>query len=195
MGRFGVNEKGFDGEARAVRPAALTTLALFGATAIVAQVLLLRECLVVVAGNELFIALFFGCWFIGIAAGAAIGSFWTVREERLRWIVPALLTLQVVLLPALMIALRGVRARWGLPAWQLMPFLPLLRLAAEHLSSDLHALPHDGGRATRGRARHWLGLCGGVAGQFDRRGGGDVCLRRLLRAADRSVDSGCADRG
>lgn len=111
----------------------LSTIALFGATAIVAQVLLLRECLVVVAGNEMFIALFFGCWFIGIAAGAAIGSAWKPGEKRLVLLVPAFLSLQVVLLPVLMISLRDVRARWDLPAWQLAPFFALLRIGLEHL--------------------------------------------------------------
>jgi spermidine synthase len=132
MEHLGVNDKGFARCAPA-HLRSLSTVALFGATAIVAQVLLLRECLVVVAGNELFIALFFGCWFIGIAAGAAVGAIWKVGDNRLTWLVPAFLSLQVVLLPTLMISLRGVRSRWELPAWQLAPFFPLLRMAAEHL--------------------------------------------------------------
>lgn len=129
-----VNEKGFASGRSSARGPSLLTVGLFGATAIVAQVLLLRESLVVVAGNELFIALFFGCWFIGIAAGAAIGTSRKLLHEKwLTTLVPLFLCLQVLLLPALMIALRAVRTRWGWPAWQLVPFFPLLRIAAEHL--------------------------------------------------------------
>lgn len=117
----------------AVRLSCWTTVALFGATAIVAQVLLLRECLVVVAGNELFIALFFGCWFLGIAAGAAVGSYLRVRRRRLLSCVALFLLLQVVLLPCLIVSLRDVRARWDLPVSQFAPFFPLLGIALLHL--------------------------------------------------------------
>ena len=133
MEPVGVNGKGPGREPGPWGASPLSTIALFGAAAIVAQVLLLRESLIVVAGNELFIALFFGCWFVGIGAGATVGAAWKVRDERLPFVVPAFLSLQVVLLPALMISLRGVRSRWGLPAWELLPFGPLLRVAAEHL--------------------------------------------------------------
>ena len=109
-------------------------VALFGATAIVAQVLLLREALIVVAGNELFLAVFFGCWFAGIVIGAAVGAFVRPRSERLALLVPLLLLLQVVALPLLMIGLRGVRTRWGFEGWQLVAFLPLLAIAFLHLA-------------------------------------------------------------
>jgi spermidine synthase len=135
-----VDGEGANGDSVNLRPrtpfapiARFSTIALFGATAIIAQVLLLRECLIVVAGNELFIALFFGSWFAGIALGAAIGSVWRIRDERLAVWVPAFLALQVVLLPLLMISLRAVRSRWGWPAWELVPFFALLRLAIVHL--------------------------------------------------------------
>jgi len=133
MARGGVNDKGGGGRAPLPPIARFSMIALFGATAIIAQVLLLRECLIVVAGNELFIAMFFGSWFAGIALGAAIGSVWKVRDERLAVWVPAFLALQVVLLPLLMISLRAVRSRWGWPAWELVPFFPLLQMAAAHL--------------------------------------------------------------
>jgi len=106
---------------------------LFGATTIAAQVLLLRECLVVVAGNELFIALFFGSWFVGISVGAALGSVLNPRREKAPLLIALLLSLQVVLLPILMISVRGVRARWHLPASQFVPFFPLLAMSLFHL--------------------------------------------------------------
>ncbi len=119
--------------APSVRYPAYGTVALFGATAIVAQVLLLRESLIVAAGNELFLALFFGCWFIGITVGAAIGSLGRGRVQTLPTRIAAFLLLQIILLPVLMISLRGVRSTWGLPAWQWLPLPTLLQIAALHL--------------------------------------------------------------
>ncbi|MCX8038552.1 MAG: hypothetical protein N3D11_16165 [Candidatus Sumerlaeia bacterium] len=109
------------------------TIALFGATAIVAQVLLLRESLIVAAGNELFLALFFGAWFVGITAGAAAGALRKSRVQTLPNRIAVCLLLQIVLLPVLMISLRGVRSAWGLPAWQWLPLPALLQIAALHL--------------------------------------------------------------
>ncbi|MEE9200547.1 MAG: hypothetical protein V3V45_03785, partial [Candidatus Brocadiales bacterium] len=52
----------------------IAALILIGAIATIAQVLLVRELLVVFYGNELCLGVIFGAWLLGVAVGAGVGA-------------------------------------------------------------------------------------------------------------------------
>lgn len=59
----------------------LALAAAFGAFATVAQVVLLREVMVVLVGTELSLAVSLAAWLAGVGAGAAIGGRWAERSS------------------------------------------------------------------------------------------------------------------
>ena len=104
-----------------------------GFFAIVAQVVLLREFLVVVSGNELFLGLFFSAWFTGIFFGAPLGGRLADRTARLEAWCGGGMILQVVLLPALLVSLRALRLNLDVPPGELVPFGTLAPALMAHL--------------------------------------------------------------
>ena len=76
-------------------------MACVGGYALLSQVLLLREFLVVFFGNELTIGVMFSAWLVLIGAGSLLATFLVARwpEERLRVLLVVLLTLAAFLLP------------------------------------------------------------------------------------------------
>lgn len=105
---------------------------LMGFEALLGQLLLLRESLVIMGGNELLLGVFYGLWFLGIFVGAAAGGamgmgttgakpetaragFFRDPERTAR----AALILQALWLPAAVVGVRCWRALVGIPggAW------------------------------------------------------------------------------
>ena len=62
---------------RTVLPAALV---LVGFTAVVAQVVLMRELIVVFQGNEISLGLLLACWLLWTAAGSGVLGRWLRRS-------------------------------------------------------------------------------------------------------------------
>ncbi len=105
----------------------LTSIILYGAYALFAQVLLLREFLVVFYGNEICLGLIFCCWLFWIAVGA-----WGARkiarlldpERSLRiWIVS--LTLLPLFLPVQVFSIRILRGILNIQAGEWIPFFTM----------------------------------------------------------------------
>lgn len=95
---------------------------LFGFLAIIAQVVFLREFLIVAYGNELYIAIIFTCWFIGISAGAFFASFFTDRIKHTLPILSVLLIVQSVLGVIDCYLIRLLRVIFSVGAGEIFPF-------------------------------------------------------------------------
>jgi len=82
-------------------------LSLIGFTAVIAQVLLMRELLVVFYGNELALGVMLANWLLWTALGASLFGRWAIRTKQPRKLVAGL---QVMLAFALPLTLLAVRA-------------------------------------------------------------------------------------
>ena len=110
-----------------------STAFLYGAVAMLAQVVLLRQLLAVVEENEIFLGVFFALWFAGIFVGATIGGRIRAQGNRLARITLALLTAQALFFPLCVFSIQAVRTNLGLPAAQPLDFSTLSAIAAAHL--------------------------------------------------------------
>lgn len=104
----------------------LPALAAVGFTATVGQLLLLRELVAVLYGNELVLGLILAVWLAGGAAGAWGGKSRAPKGWGDRRRLRAGLVLAAALLPAQMALVRGSRALWGVPPGALLPLGPTL---------------------------------------------------------------------
>lgn len=103
-----------------------TAVFLLGSYTIVAQVIFVREFLVIFLGNELCLGVIFSSWFLGIAIGAAASARparKTVEGEG-----PFLLlsTLLAGLSPLILLLIRVLRSILSVPAGEYIPFAPLM---------------------------------------------------------------------
>ena len=105
---------------RVLEPSFLSiTVAGFAAT--IAQVLLLRELLVLFHGNEMSTALALAGWLLWTALGSALAAGASARFLPRESTLGVLLALLAVSLPALVLVLRGARRVFGIPAGELVP--------------------------------------------------------------------------
>lgn len=103
-------QKGFQTAGRTVvgLPVDLAAiLALLGFTAIVAQIVLMRELIVVFYGNEISLGLMLANWLLWTAVGSGLVGRWVIRAGTPR---PCLAGLQVFVALALPISIHAVRA-------------------------------------------------------------------------------------
>ena len=106
-------------------PSVLTIVAA-GFAATVAQILLLRELLVLLYGNEMSTALVLAGWLLWTALGSALGARLTSRRRPREGTLALLLTLQASSLPALVLVVRGARGLFGIPLGELAPLGTML---------------------------------------------------------------------
>jgi len=92
-----------------------------GMYTLLAQVVFLREILVICGGNELIIGVILGVWLGGIAAGANSGS-----KIKKRGYISFLLVMHTALFPILLLLLREVRGILNLSIGELVGFRELL---------------------------------------------------------------------
>ncbi|MDD5676648.1 MAG: hypothetical protein PHW60_01485 [Kiritimatiellae bacterium] len=161
----------------------LMLMVCMGVFALLAQILLLREFLVVFFGNELTIGAVFSAWLVLIGAGSLLAAFLVARwsEEQLRALLVALLVLAAFFLPLQVWAIRVVRTALHVAYGEYVPFLSMLaslaailapgcliigivfpcacRLAARNLSfavSRVYALESLGSMAAGAAFSFWL---------------------------------------
>ncbi len=84
-------------------------LVLTGASAVIAQIVLMRELIVVFRGNELSLGLMLGTWLLWTAAGSSILGRAAGRARHPRAITAALFVLAAAVLPATVYAVRASR--------------------------------------------------------------------------------------
>jgi spermidine synthase len=146
------------------------TLALFavGFTAVIGQVLLMRELVATFYGNELLLALILGAWLAWGAAGSGLAARrWQARRRT----VALGLALAGVILPAQLALVRDLRSVLGIPQGAFVEFIPMVAATAlipAPLCGTLGALFSLAARTLRGAdagARAYLWETGGaVAG-------------------------------
>lgn len=161
----------------------LALMVCMGVYAILAQILLLREFLVVFFGNELTIGAVFSAWLVLIGAGSLLATSMVARwpEERLRVLLVVLLVLAAFLLPLQVWVIRIVRTALHVAYGEYVPFFSMLaglaailvpgcliigiafpcacRLAARHLSfavSRVYAVESLGSMAAGAAFSFWL---------------------------------------
>lgn len=93
-----------------------------GAFAIIAQVLFIREFLVVFYGNELCLGMIFASWLVGIAFGAWVASRIDTNSLNPLSIVVILLILMATILPPLIYLARITREIFGILPGEFIPF-------------------------------------------------------------------------
>jgi len=97
-----------------------------GCYATIAQVLIIREFLVVFFGSELCIGIILGTWLLGVAAGAATGGRVAGRFKNHLSAFIIVLVLMCVILPLELVLIRILRLILNVPAGQYIPMLSLL---------------------------------------------------------------------
>lgn len=102
----------------------IITAAGFAAT--VAQILLLRELLVLFYGNEMSTALVLAGWLLWTGVGSAVGVGLMRRLAPGEGSLALLLTLQACGVPALVLLVRGARWLFGIPLGELAPWGTML---------------------------------------------------------------------
>lgn len=84
-------------------------LILIGFTAAIAQIVLLRELMVVFYGNEISIGLMLASWLLWTAAGSSLAGRFAARTERPRRLMAAIQVLIAAALPATVLAVRAAK--------------------------------------------------------------------------------------
>ena len=96
----------------------------FGAWAVLAQSLFVRESLIVFFGNELALGVTLSSWFLGIFAGAACAAIWARRSAGAPRCVTSFaipFALLIASLPLALLALRASRLFLGVAGGELVP--------------------------------------------------------------------------
>ncbi len=115
------------------RLAHISSIVLVGCYATIAQVLLVREFLVVFYGNELCLGVIFGSWLFGVALGASIAGRISGRHKSpsggLTWFILTFAAMCFIF-PSQIILIRLLRGILNIPTGQYIPILTLLYSSA-----------------------------------------------------------------
>ncbi|MBC8550210.1 MAG: fused MFS/spermidine synthase [Candidatus Brocadiales bacterium] len=104
----------------------LFSMVFVGCYATIAQVLIIREFLVVFFGSELCIGIILGTWLFGVASGAAVGGRVAGRFKNQLSAFIIVLVLMCAILPLELVLIRVLRLILNVPAGQYIPILSLL---------------------------------------------------------------------
>jgi spermidine synthase len=109
-------------------------LALIGFTAVIAQVLLMRELLVVFYGNELTLGVMLAAWLFWTAVGAGTLGRWTMRARHPQKLVAGLEVMLALALPATVLAVRASKVYCQSVPGEILGPLPMIATSAVTLS-------------------------------------------------------------
>ena len=93
-----------------------SVLALIGFTAVIAQIVLMRELMVVFTGNEMSLGVMLASWLLWTAIGSTAVGRWVVRTQRPRLVVAILEALAAIAFPLTIFAVRVSK-----PVFQVVP--------------------------------------------------------------------------
>ncbi|MGD9044937.1 MAG: hypothetical protein PVG06_14560 [Desulfobacterales bacterium] len=100
-------------------PSPVLTITTTGFVATVAQIIILRELLVLFYGNELSAGLIFAGWLIWSGLGSGLSGKWGARITAHTTLLGLLLVCLAALLPLAILLIRATRIIWALPAGEL----------------------------------------------------------------------------
>jgi len=100
-------------------PVSFPTITTAGFATAIAQIIVLRELLVLFYGNEMTTGLIFACWLLWTALGSALSGRWSVRFPPSETVLGFILILLAAMLPLLVFLIRGARVMWFIPAGEL----------------------------------------------------------------------------
>ncbi|MEQ8222370.1 MAG: MFS transporter [Candidatus Eremiobacterota bacterium] len=99
---------------------------LTGSCSITAQILLMREFLVIFFGNELSIGIIFACWFCGIAAGSALGGY-VIEKIKDYWTALFVTILMMnIMLPLDICLIRQLRTIFSISPGEFIPLFYII---------------------------------------------------------------------
>ncbi len=102
-------------------PSSVIGACLAGFAGTIAQVLVLRELLVLFCGNELSSGLIFFCWLLWTAGGSALAAFRCPKKWDPSSMLVVTLALMAVVFPLTLLGIRGARSLAGIPLGDVVP--------------------------------------------------------------------------
>jgi spermidine synthase len=100
-------------------PSAVLTITTAGFVATVAQIIVLRELLVLFYGNELSAGLIFAGWLLWSGLGSALSGKWALKVSAPTTLLGLMLVFLSAMLPLSVFFIRATRIIWALPAGEL----------------------------------------------------------------------------
>ena len=100
-------------------PSPVLTITTTGFVATIAQVIILRELLVLFYGNELSAGLIFAGWLLWSALGSGLAGKWALKVSEHTTLLRLLLVCLSAMLPLSVLFIRATRIIWALPAGEL----------------------------------------------------------------------------
>jgi spermidine synthase len=100
-------------------PSPVLTITTTGFVATVAQIIILRELLVLFYGNELSAGLVFACWLLWSGLGSGLSAKWASKISAHTTLLRLLLVCLSAVLPLSVLFIRAARVIWTLPAGEL----------------------------------------------------------------------------
>lgn len=110
-------------------PSPVLTITTTGFVATVAQIIILRELLVLFYGNELSAGLIFAGWLLWSALGSGLAAKWTAKISAHTTLQRLMLVCLSVLLPLSVLFIRATRIIWTLPAGELISIGKMLLIS------------------------------------------------------------------
>ncbi len=100
-------------------PSPILTITTTGFAATVAQIIILRELLVLFYGNELSAGLIFAGWLLWSGLGSGLSAKWALKVSAHTTLLRLMLVCLAALLPLSVLFIRATRIIWALPAGEL----------------------------------------------------------------------------
>ena len=100
-------------------PSPVLTITTTGFVATVAQIIIVRELLVLFYGNELSAGLIFACWLLWTGLGSGLSAKWALKVSTHTTLLRLMLLCLSAMLPLSVLFIRATRIIWMLPAGEL----------------------------------------------------------------------------
>jgi spermidine synthase len=117
---------GYDGRHTEKTSFSFALITACGFASAIGQIVILRELLVLFYGNELSTGLIFASWLLWTAMGSTLAGRYGTRLAQDIWVLPGVLALLALLLPASVLWIRAARIIWAIPRGEMVGPLSML---------------------------------------------------------------------